>query len=51
MERAEPIETLPPTGRLDPTPGEAPKIPKKRAEDNMRRIYKKDGSLTRLGFS
>jgi hypothetical protein len=50
MERAEHIKTLPPTGRFDPTPGEAPKIPKKCAEDKMRRIHKKDGTLTRLCF-
>jgi len=49
MERTEHIETLPPAGRFDPTPGEAPQIPKKRAEDKMRRIHKKDGTLTRLG--
>jgi hypothetical protein len=48
MECAEHIETLPPTGRFDPTPGEAPQIPQKRAEDKMRRIHKKDGTLTRL---
>jgi hypothetical protein len=50
MERTEHIAPLPPAGRFDPTPSEAPKIPQKRAEDNMRRLYKKDGSLTRLGF-
>jgi hypothetical protein len=50
MERTEHIETLPPAGRFDPTPGEAPEIPKKRAEDKMRRIHKKDGTLTRLCF-
>jgi hypothetical protein len=48
MERAEHIEPLPPAGRFDPTPGEAPEIPQKRAEDKMRRIHKKDGTLTRL---
>ena len=50
MERAEHIETLPPARRFDPTPGEAPQISKKRAEDKMRRIYKKDSPLTRLCF-
>ena len=50
MERTEHIEPLPPAGRFDPTPGEAPEIPKKRTEDKMRRIYKKDGTLTRLCF-
>ena len=50
MERAEHIETLPPARRFDPTPGEAPEIPKKRAEDKMRCIHKKDGTLTRLRF-
>jgi len=42
---------LPPTRRFDPTPGEAPEVPKKRAEDKMRRIDKKDGTFPRLRFS
>lgn len=50
MERAEHIETLPPAGRFDPTPGEAPEIPQKRTEDKMRRIHKKDRTLPRAGF-
>ena len=49
MECTEHIETLPSTGRFDPTPGAAPEIPKKGTEDKMRRIHKKDGTLTRLG--
>jgi hypothetical protein len=49
MERAEPMDTLPPAGRFDPPPGAAPEIPQKRAEDQMRRIHKKDGPLPRVG--
>ena len=48
MERAEHIATLPPTGRFDPTPGEAPEIPQKGAEDKRRRSHKKHGTLPRL---
>jgi hypothetical protein len=48
-ERASPLETWPPAGRFEPTPGQAPKSPQKRAEDPMRRLYQKDGTLTRLG--
>ena len=51
MERTEHIETLPPAGRFDPTPGEAPEIPKKRPEDKMRRIHKKDGTRTGVRVS
>jgi hypothetical protein len=32
MERTEHIATLPPAGRFDPTPGEAPEIPGKYPE-------------------
>ena len=48
MQRAEPLDTLPPAGRFDPTPGAAPDIPQNRAADTMRRIHKKDGTLPRL---
>jgi hypothetical protein len=50
MERAQDTEALPPTGRLDPTPGETPEVTEKRAEDKMRRIHKKDSMLPRACF-
>ena len=50
MERAQHVQTLPPTRRFDPTPGEAPQVAKKRAEDTRRCIHKKDRALTSLRF-
>ena len=51
MERAQHVKALPPTWGFDPAPGEAPEVSQKRAEDNMRCLYKKDRPLTsvRLG--
>jgi hypothetical protein len=50
IERAQDTEALPPTGRLDPAPDETPQVTEKRAEDKMRRIHKKDRTLSRPGF-
>ena len=38
---AQHVKALPPTRRFDPTPGEAPEVSKKRAEDKMRGIHKR----------
>jgi len=50
MERPQHIEALAPTRDFDPTAGEAPEVPQKRAEDNMGSLPKKDCPLTGLRF-
>jgi hypothetical protein len=50
IERAQHIEVLSPTGRLDLAPNETPEVSEKRAEDKMRRLHKKDRTLTGACF-